>query len=209
MSSAQDVRDAITELTKNQAKLQDVVSELVSGLSTTKSVGKPQNYNGKRGEDARRFLAAFELWANSIPALSMDRKKKITSAITYLEGDAAIWATPISETINRSSITGSGVAFPYDTWEEFVTAFKTHFETTDASADAKQPLKRLYQNRTTVGTYASTFQQYADCTGYSDKDLRDRFYNHLADRVKDGLVFTTCPTGSLQELIEAAIDVDN
>ncbi|GAW02077.1 hypothetical protein LENED_003707 [Lentinula edodes] len=159
MSSAQDVRDAITELTKNQAKLQDVVSELVSGLSTTKSVGKPQNYNGKRGEDARRFLAAFELWANSIPALSTDRKKKITSAITYLEGDAAIWATPISETINRSSITGSGVPFPYDTWEEFVTAFKTRFETTDASADAKQLLKRLYQNRTTVGTYASTFQQ--------------------------------------------------
>ncbi|KAJ3871755.1 hypothetical protein F5051DRAFT_445864 [Lentinula edodes] len=113
MSSAQD------------AKLQDVVSELVSGLSTTKSV------------------AAFELWANSIPTLSMNHKKKITSAITYLEGDAAIWATPISETINRSSITGSGVAFPYDTWEEFVTAFKTPFETTDASADAKQLLKRL------------------------------------------------------------------
>ncbi|KAJ3872447.1 hypothetical protein F5051DRAFT_445168 [Lentinula edodes] len=86
------------------AKFQDVVSELVSGLSTTKSV------------------AAFELWANSIPALSMDRKKKIMSAITYFEGDAANWATPISEIINRSSIIGSGVAFPYNTWEEFVTA---------------------------------------------------------------------------------------
>ncbi|KAJ3911260.1 hypothetical protein F5877DRAFT_29334, partial [Lentinula edodes] len=38
---------------------------------------------------------------------------------------------------------------------------------------------------------------------------RDRFYDHLADCVNDGLVFTTCPTGSLQELIEAAIDIDN
>ncbi|KAJ3811249.1 hypothetical protein F5876DRAFT_76028 [Lentinula aff. lateritia] len=100
MSSVQDVRDAIAELTKNQAKLQDAVSDLVSGFSTTKSVGKLQNYNGKKGEDAQRFLAAFELWANSVPTLSMDCKKKITSAITYLEGDAAIWATPISKTIN-------------------------------------------------------------------------------------------------------------
>ncbi|KAJ3911415.1 hypothetical protein F5877DRAFT_4513, partial [Lentinula edodes] len=46
-------------------------------------------------------------------------------------------------------------------------------------------------------------------TGYSDKDLQDWFYDHLADCVKDGLVFTTHPTGSLQELIDAAIDVDN
>ncbi|KAJ3807290.1 hypothetical protein F5876DRAFT_48373 [Lentinula aff. lateritia] len=88
MSSAQDVCDAILELTKNQTELQDAVSDLVS--STTKSVGKPQNYNRKQGEDAWRFLAAFELWANSVPALSTDRKKKITSAITYLEGAAAI-----------------------------------------------------------------------------------------------------------------------
>ncbi|KAJ3851638.1 hypothetical protein EV368DRAFT_12036, partial [Lentinula lateritia] len=106
------------------------VSNLVSGLSIIKSVGKPQNYNKKRGENIQCFLAAFELWANSVLTHSTDCKKKITSAITYLEGDAAIWATPISKTINKS--------------KEFVTAFKTRFEATDASANAKQLLEQLY-----------------------------------------------------------------
>ncbi|KAJ3892215.1 hypothetical protein GG344DRAFT_64776 [Lentinula edodes] len=49
---------------------------------------------------------------------------------------------------------------------------------------------------------------HTDRTGYSDKDLQDQFYNHPADRVKDGLVFTTPFTGTLQELIEAAINAN-
>ena len=76
----------------------------------------------------------------------------------------------------------------YANWEEFKKAFKARFETADHVVDAKEVLKNLWQGRNTVAQYAATFKQYSNCTGYSDQDLCDRFYEHLADRIKDALV---------------------
>ncbi|EEB99726.1 hypothetical protein MPER_00531, partial [Moniliophthora perniciosa FA553] len=45
-------------------------------------------------------------------------------------------------------------------------------------------------------------------TGYSEADLRDRFYDHMSGRIKDELVHTACPIGTLEELIEVAINLD-
>ncbi|KAJ3846131.1 hypothetical protein EV368DRAFT_89519, partial [Lentinula lateritia] len=149
MSSSQDVRDAIMELTKNQAKLQDVVSDLVSGLSTTKS--QPLSCGLTLSPLSPRIV-----------------KRKSHLPLHTLK-EMQLFGPLLSETINQSNITGSGIAFPYNTWKEFVTAFKTCFKTTDA----KQLLKRLYQNRTTVGTYASTFQQPSTVTAPFTTPTRD------------------------------------
>ncbi|KAE9384964.1 hypothetical protein BT96DRAFT_950189 [Gymnopus androsaceus JB14] len=75
--------------------------------------------------------------------------------------------------------------------------------------DSKEALKHLYQGRQTAAKYASTFKQHASRTGHSDADLRDRFYEHLADCVKDGLVNSANDTDTLQDLIEEAIRIDN
>lgn len=151
-------------------------------------MAKPQNYDGKRSNDARRFLAAFELWAHQVPSLWNDNEKRIKSAISYLEGEAAIWATPISGNISNVDRGVPGATLAYATWEDFKNAFKGRFETVDAEVDAKMILKRLWQGRNTVAAYASAFKQYASRTNYSDGDLRDRFYDYLADRIKDALV---------------------
>lgn len=206
MSLPQDLIAALGSLVNNQNNLQNTLSALVNTISTNKNVAKPQNYDGKQGEEARRFLASFELYANSIPALN-DHKKKITSAISFLVEDAALWATTISEAINDYH--SSGTKFPYQDWEEFTEAFRARFETADAEVDAKEILKHLYQGRNTVAKYAATFKQYSERTGYSDKDLRDRFYDHLADRIKDALIYVDKPTGTLKELEQAAISIDN
>lgn len=204
---SQDLAQLMQLLVTSQTQLQTIVANMASNQQS-KTVAKPSNYDGKRGDDARRFLAAFNLYADSVPALKAEYKKKITSAISFLEGDAAVWATPYSELIHESA-TDSNVAYPFDTWAEFESTFKSRFETTDATADAKDALHRLYQGRSTVGTYAATFKQYGSRTGYSDQDLRDRFYDHLADRIKDALVHTERPTGTLDELMVVAIAIDN
>lgn len=203
-----DLAQALHALVQNQQGLQTALTSLLSQSGNAKGVAKPSNYDGKRGDDARRFLAAFNLYADNIPSLS-DYKKRITSAISFLEGDAAIWATPFSEAIHASIAPNSIVAYPFVAWADFEAAFKNRFETTDATTDAKEMLRRLYQGKSTVGQYAATFKQYSTRTGYSEVDLRDRFYEHLADRIKDALVLTDKSTATLEELIKVSIDIDN
>jgi hypothetical protein len=172
---------------------------------------KPCWSGRKRGGGSRGKGGSWQRKAiitDNIPSLA-DYKKRITSAISFLEGDAAIWATPFSEAIHASSAQNSNVAYPFAAWADFEVAFKNRFETTDATTDAKETLRRLYQGKSTVGQYAATFKQYSTRTGYSPEDLRDRFYDHMADRIKDALVLTDKPTATLEELIKVSIDIDN
>ena len=161
----------VNALVANQTNLQKVLSTLTNQLSTNKGVSKPQNYEGKRSDDACRFMAAFELWARGVPALANSDQERIKSAISFLEGEAAIWATPISENISQVDAKVPNVTLVYTTWGGFKDAFKARFETVDAVADAKRALENLWQGKDTVASYASMFKQYASRTGYSDTDL--------------------------------------
>lgn len=208
----QEITQAIHQLIANQNLIQQALTRISNAAPTntvnaSKVVSKPQVYNGKRGEDARQFIAAFELWAGNNPTLTGSYQKKIKAAVSFLEGDAAIWATPYTETINQHNADPT-IAFPFNSWNMFQQAFKARFETADAEVDAKEALRTLWQGRKSVANYVATFKQYSSRTEYSDKDLRDRLYDHLADRVKDGLVNTTSPMKTFDELVNAAIAVD-
>lgn len=207
--SAAELQNLISQLASNQTVLQTTLTSIVNSLNTNKGVGKPQNYDGKRSNDAHRFLAAFELWSSGIPSLASDQQNCIKSAISFLEGDAAIWATPISEKISQVGKGTTGVTLAYPTWESFTNTFEGHFETIDAVVDAKQALKYLWQGKNTVTAYAASFKQYASRTGYSDKDLQDHFYDHLADCIKDALVNTNNNIELMEDLIEESIPIDN
>ncbi|KAF5391698.1 hypothetical protein D9757_002335 [Collybiopsis confluens] len=207
--TGQDVLNALNNLATNQAALQQVVTDLVTNMNSNKGVSKPHNYNGIGSEDARRFLAAFEVWAQGIPNLrALTGNKLVKSAISFLEGDAAIWATSIAENISAHT-SNNNVPLTYPNWADFRTVFTAHFETADPVTDAKNMLKALYQGKNSVAAYAATFKQYSERTGYSDTDLRDKFYDHLTDRVKDGLVHSQANTSLLANLITEATRIDN
>ncbi|KAF5337558.1 hypothetical protein D9757_015394 [Collybiopsis confluens] len=207
--SGPEVLRAINDLATNQAALQQIVQDVVTSMNNNKGVSKPHNYNGVGSEDARRFLAAFEVWAQGVPNLrALTGNKPVKSAISFLEGDAAIWATPIAENISAHTL-NNNVALIYPDWANFKAAFVARFETADPVTDAKTMLKALYQGKNSVASYAATFKQYLDCTGYSDLDLRDKFYDHLTDRVKDSLVHSNANTSSLANLIAEATRIDN
>ena len=197
-------------LAQQQQALQTTVTDIASNMGTSKSISKPQPYDGKRSDDARRFMAAFELWSQGISSLRGRNEERIKSAISFLEGDAAIWATPISENISNVNNNVAGASFIYPTWNLFKEAFKARFETVNPVVDAKEALKGLWQGKNTVAAYAAAFKQHASRTGYSDPDLRDRFYQHLSNRVKDGLVYTDEDNiGTLDGLIQEAMHIDN
>ncbi|KAF5370421.1 hypothetical protein D9757_013144 [Collybiopsis confluens] len=207
--TGQDVLRALNNLATNQAALQRVVTDVVTSMNNNKGVSKPHNYNGIGSEDARRFLAAFEVWAQGIPNLrALTGNELVKSAISFLEGDAAIWATPIAENISAHT-SNNNVPLMYPDWADFRAAFTARFETADPVTDAKNMLKALYQGKNSVAAYAATFKQYSERTGYSDTDLRDKFYGHLTDRVKDGLVHSQANTSLLANLITEATRIDN
>ena len=213
-------------LANNQNNLQDSLRDMADGLSqltiqmqeftrskvTTSAFQKPSAFEGNRGADARRFLAAFSNYAmgtgpqlnNANPTGGFHRNDAawIQASLSHLTKEAAIWATPYMEELAVGR-------HPFDSdWDKFVAAFKLRFETADEAVEAKEALRTLYQGSKTVPEYTARFQEVAPRTGYSEADLRDRFYEHLATKVKDELVHTERPTKSLSELIKVASDVD-
>ena len=120
-----------------------------------------------------------------------------------MEDKAAVWATPYMEQI--------GTATPpfNNDWEIFRTAFKLRFESVDESVDAKEAIRALWQGKQTVAEYAARFKEAMGRTGYSEADLHDRFYEHLSTEVKDALVHTERPIGTLAQLEAVAVQVDN
>jgi hypothetical protein len=74
--------------------------------------------------------------------------------------------------------------------------------------DAKERLRVLWQDSSTVPECTALFKELMTRTGYSSVDLRDRFYEHLGTRIKDELVHTAHPISTLDELITVTSDID-
>lgn len=112
-------------------------------------VQRPTVYNSKMPADARRFLATYKAWASdqgtgmqvnrgTAAALAWVTNDKlwIITAYSFLEGDAADWATSIVEGMKT-------LTPPFADYPAFVTAFCMWFETVDEAGDALTALKQL------------------------------------------------------------------
>ncbi|EJF55521.1 hypothetical protein DICSQDRAFT_17170, partial [Dichomitus squalens LYAD-421 SS1] len=184
-----------------------------AGTNSLKAVQKPSPFKGKQGGEARRFLAAFTLWAmsqgstlNHVDAMgntiSACNDQWIWAVLSFMQDSAALWATPAIEEITQGTTPFKGL------WTEFRTQFKARFETVDEAVDAKERLRTLWQGSMTVPEYTARFNELSTCTGYSKADLRDRFYEHPADSIKDELVHTARPIASLEDLITVPSNID-
>ena len=206
--------DAMTTLAEAMANLAHISAmSLANNLSKAKAVQKPAPFKGEHGSDARRFLAAYDMWATAQGTAlnTVDREGNpvarkdaewIRAALSYLQDDASIWASPSMEIFASGRVPFDGL------WETFRAQFKARFETVDEAVDAKEKLRVLWQGKTTVPKYAAQFKEYMMRTGYSATDLRDRFYDHLTSTIKDELVHTARPNDTLDSLILVATDLD-
>ena len=209
-----DPANLMAQLTQAMTTLADVSTmSLANSLSKVKVVQKPSPFKGEQGSDARRFLGAYEMWAAAQgTALNVvDRQGGevqpreadwIRAALSFLQDEAAIWASPAMEEFAR------GVAPFGGQWGTFRAEFKARFETVDEAVDAKEKLRVLWQHDSTVPEYAALFKELMSRTGYSPADLRDRFYDHLHPRIKNELVHTARPIDTLSGLITVTSDID-
>jgi hypothetical protein len=126
----------------------------------------------------------------------------IRAALSYLQDDASIWAAPAMKEFADGGVPFGGL------WAMFREQFKARFETVDEAVDAKEKLRVLWQDNSSVPEYATLFKELMARTGYSSADLRDRFYEHLSTRIKDKLVHTARPIGTLDELVTIASGIN-
>ncbi|EJF61046.1 hypothetical protein DICSQDRAFT_170590 [Dichomitus squalens LYAD-421 SS1] len=200
---------SMTLLTQSMVQLANYTAR----TNSLKAVQKPSPFKGEQGGEARRFLAAFTLWAMSQGstlnhvnamgnAISARDDQWIRAVLSFMQDSAALWATPAMEEIMQGTTPFKG------SWMKFRTQFKTRFETVDEAVDAKERLRTLWQGTMTVPEYAAWFNELSTCTGYSKVDLRDRFYEHLTGSIKDELIHTARPIASLEDLITVSSKID-
>ena len=206
-----DVMGQLAEAMTQLANLSAM--QLTNLMAGPKLVNRPAPFSGERGDDARRFLAAFTLWGMSQgaglnvldeqgTAIRRRDAEWIRAALSFLQDDAAVWGAPAMEDFANGLLPFGGV------WDFFREQFKARFESADEVVDAKEKLRVLWQDGSTVPEYAAQFKQLMTRTGYSGVDLRDRFYEHLTSRIKDELVHSARATTTLDELIIVATDID-
>ena len=169
-----------------------VSSEKSIGATSSKSyVEKPVPYEGKDSHYARSFLAAFKIYAlasgskfntaNTDGTYTRDDKKWILGALSFLKGDAAIWAQAHLE-----KAADEKPAFD-NSWNTFVKEFEQRFRPLSPELEAQAQLSGLKQDKGSVQQYLARFRMWAPQSGYSDHDLRTRFRAGLSDQLKDAL----------------------
>lgn len=162
-------------------------------------------------------MAAFTIWAQAagdathnwgrtaegVEGWVGDDQKWIRAALYNMKGKAAEWAGPYLIKISKNER-----AFP--TWVEFEKAFRQRFMALDEEVEAKRELEALWMNKgMTAGEYTALFRQSASLTGWDDHALRDLYYSHLAEDIKDHLIHVEKSSrNTLDTLINKVLEFD-
>jgi hypothetical protein len=177
-------------------------------------IPKPKAWDGKGGSvEARHFLAAFNNYAQAqgdplntfnqpTNTWIINQTSWIQSALNLMEGDARTWALPHLEELQHGRDPFGGI------WQTFVDQFSRRFAPLDTAESAREALKKIRQGKVSVPEYMAQFDQHTGQTGWSDADHRQRFYDGLAEFVKDGLALTDRPIGTFDEVRAAAQVID-
>ena len=214
----------VTATNNSLATLQNTVNQFIGqlpvpggygqGIGAAKAfVARPAAFTGKGSSgEARHFRAAFANWATSTGSLLNDRdlitgsynrndEKWIRAALNYFTEEAKSWALPHLESLETGRV-------PWRTYNLFIEDFKKRFEPIDAKLLAQNSLKHLHQGKSTVAEYKAKFDEQSASTGFSDTDLRDRFYENLNENIKDYMVHNPGPKATLQECYDIANSCD-
>ncbi|KAF5347522.1 hypothetical protein D9758_014499 [Tetrapyrgos nigripes] len=181
MSSAA-LENLLQALINNQNQLQQAVTSLVNRPTHEASdkTPKPAPFKGKPAK-LDSFLSLFILWAREQKRLKLDNgkldpQKCIAEALLMIEGPAAEWAAEYARHISRVRAEEAGAVFPWEgNWDNFTHALKVWFGVANEQQLAQNKLEVLKQGDKTVSEFSQVFKQWAEKTGFSDKDLQYKF----------------------------------
>jgi uncharacterized protein YnzC (UPF0291/DUF896 family) len=136
----------MAQLVQTMTTLADILTmSLTNNLSKVKVVQKPSPFKEEQESNTHQFLEAYEMWVTAQgTALNVvdqqgtkvgPRKSEwIRAALSFLQDNMAIWASPAMEEFAR------GVAPFSSEWAVFRREFKARFETVNKAIDIKEKL---------------------------------------------------------------------
>lgn len=163
---------------------------------------KPNKFKGDRGLAASNFLMEISGYIqrriHDYPTIN----DQVYLALSYMEDKANDWKHRYLARIGQGQT-------PFQTWGEFEQEFRLSFERIQDAAEAMAELKRYKQGSLSVAEYHAHFDTLAGRTNLSEFDKKERFYDGLADRIKDALTTTSKPIGTYIQLVRVSIELDN
>ncbi|THU79009.1 hypothetical protein K435DRAFT_875977 [Dendrothele bispora CBS 962.96] len=121
-----DIQSLLRQMADRQQVLQAQLGQLAAGVinsSSKSSIEKPDPFKGQ-ANDVCRFLSGFQNWAKKQKDLD-SQEKTIRLALSFLQCEAAVWASRYIDKAIKAGQAGSGVAFPFDgKWQTFEQQFK-------------------------------------------------------------------------------------
>ncbi|KAF8756119.1 Retrotransposon gag protein [Rhizoctonia solani] len=165
---------------------------------------KPNKFGGKK-EDALNFIIACQAYIRAKGA-NRSHEEKILWVTSYFKGAAEDWVRPYKE---RKVFRGEAVPL-LENVDVFWAKFTKHYVDTNCDEKYHQKWNNLRQ-KASVQEYTQEFQQYSVSLGYSDKTLRDKYYNGLKNDIKDIMLSTMfqwcCATA--QQVYDKAEEIAN
>jgi hypothetical protein len=178
-------------------------------------VEKPECYKGEVGPQVCCFLSHFALWAANTGLLlnTLDtttsqwipnQDKWITNALSYMAGDAGIWAQPYIGHFTS----GKGAPFTGD-FLKFCEAFNDHFDPLSKKQQVIEALSVLAQGKDTVVVYMSHFKEIASHTSFSNTNLFQQYCMGLSKKIKSAIAISDCKQDSYKDIQETAVLINN
>jgi hypothetical protein len=183
-----------------------------NGSSCSSVVEKPTSFKSKDSESAWLFRSAFRIWVesnkrffqhwpNSTRVINqaeeelLDKPKMITSALSFITKDAAVWARPYLEQLMDHK-----PVFDNGRLDSFLKAFKQKFELISASMEAKNKLYNLCQGKQSFASLELEFNTWASRTDWSKPELIDYLKATLTNDYICRLFYFPTPASTLAEL---------
>ncbi|EED84074.1 predicted protein [Postia placenta Mad-698-R] len=147
----------------------------------------PLRYDGKTIIDCDRFLSQLRIyWMVNTSLTTIELKVQV--ALSLLDGDARVWATPYFAQLVSVQIGVQGATTPFANEAAFAAAFKARFGNLDDEAAAQVELAKLCADKTvrekrTAAEFSALFKGPADRSGYGDLELRDKYLSGIPSRV--------------------------
>ncbi|KAG2008145.1 hypothetical protein CC2G_013607 [Coprinopsis cinerea AmutBmut pab1-1] len=218
MTNAQELQDLRNQQTAQAQVLEQLLKQLTEKAGASRSpIKEPEPFKGQMN-DARRFLRFFTNWASNQRQPLQDTAGKrndrawISSALSFMQGDAANWASRfLQQIVDHDAAEEKDKAskpWPFNgSWPEFTTQFNARFQPADDKEAAQQELDNLAQGRSSVAQFAAKFQEVFARTGLSEEDGMSKFKRKLNRDDKLWLAMASMvkkPT-TLQELVNTCI----
>ena len=164
-------------------------------------VNKPDTYHGDRnGLDDWLTQVDVYFAFNRVPD-----DKQTLFASTFLRGRAERWLKP---RLRQYLDDDEDIDNIFSSYDGFKKEIKRIFGTSNEEQTAERNIQHLTQ-RTSAADFAARFQEQANLTEWDDAALMSMFRRGLKDNVKDELIRWGGELKDLNQLIEAAVELDD